>query len=118
MQVSFRRRAMFQDKTLKCRDCSADFTFTAGEQEFFASKRLSNEPKKCQTCRMAVRMLKAGKDTQTMSRVNCADCGAMTVVPFVPTGVAPVHCNQCMRSEKNEHKLKKGGIYSDKPLIT
>ncbi|HEX6510423.1 MAG TPA: zinc-ribbon domain-containing protein, partial [Chloroflexota bacterium] len=32
------------DKTLTCRDCGADFLFTAGEQEFFQSKGLLHEP--------------------------------------------------------------------------
>ena len=27
---------MYEDKTLKCKDCGADFVFTAGEQEFYA----------------------------------------------------------------------------------
>ena len=29
---------MFQDKTLVCKDCGNEFTFTAGEQEFYAEK--------------------------------------------------------------------------------
>ena len=26
---------MFEDKTLKCKECGAEFVFTAGEQEFY-----------------------------------------------------------------------------------
>ena len=29
---------MYQDKTLVCKDCGAEFVFTAGEQEFYAEK--------------------------------------------------------------------------------
>jgi len=43
----------FQDKSLKCVDCGADFTFTSGEQEFFATKGYTNEPKRCPGCRRA-----------------------------------------------------------------
>ena len=39
------------DKTLKCIDCGEDFTFTAGEQEFYAAKGFTNEPKRCPECR-------------------------------------------------------------------
>lgn len=39
------------DKTVKCIDCGADFTFTAGEQEFYAQKGFTNEPKRCKECR-------------------------------------------------------------------
>jgi CxxC-x17-CxxC domain-containing protein len=43
----------FTDKTLTCRDCGSQFTFTAGEQEFYAQKGFDNEPTRCQTCRRA-----------------------------------------------------------------
>lgn len=38
------------DLTLKCADCGKAFTFTTGEQKFFAEKGLS-APKRCKTCR-------------------------------------------------------------------
>ncbi|MFC2057017.1 zinc-ribbon domain-containing protein [Chloroflexota bacterium] len=43
----------FDDKTIQCIDCSTSFTFSAGEQEFFASKGFTNEPKRCPECRRA-----------------------------------------------------------------
>jgi CxxC-x17-CxxC domain-containing protein len=42
---------VYQDKTLTCRDCSQNFVFTTGEQEFFASRGLLNEPSRCPECR-------------------------------------------------------------------
>lgn len=42
------------DKTLKCSECGKEFTFTAGEQEFYASKGFQ-EPKKCPECRKAAK---------------------------------------------------------------
>ena len=41
----------YEDKTLECVECGANFTFTASEQEFFASKGYTNEPKRCFECR-------------------------------------------------------------------
>lgn len=29
---------MYEDKTLVCKDCGKEFTFSAGEQEFYAEK--------------------------------------------------------------------------------
>lgn len=43
----------YADKVLKCRDCGAEFVFTAGEQEFYAQKGFINEPTRCPTCRRA-----------------------------------------------------------------
>ena len=45
----------YQDKQLQCLDCGAPFTFGAEEQEFFAEKGFTNEPKRCSTCRRAKR---------------------------------------------------------------
>ena len=34
----------FEDEELECRDCNAKFTFTVGEQEFYAQKGFDNKP--------------------------------------------------------------------------
>lgn len=41
---------MAEDKTLVCRDCGGEFTFTAGEQTFFVERGFS-EPIRCKSCR-------------------------------------------------------------------
>lgn len=38
------------DKTITCPECGKEFTFTVGEQEWFAERNLS-EPKYCRDCR-------------------------------------------------------------------
>ncbi len=43
----------YSDKSILCPDCGTTFTFTSGEQEFFATKGYTNEPKRCQGCRKA-----------------------------------------------------------------
>lgn len=43
----------YQDKTIVCVDCGAEFTFTADEQQRFAERGFTNEPKRCKTCRDA-----------------------------------------------------------------
>src|SRR3712207_2228032 len=52
----------YADKTLTCRDCNQPFTFTTGEQEFFASKGFTNEPSRCPACR-AERKASRGGDS-------------------------------------------------------
>lgn len=42
---------MFDDKALICQECGKEFVWTAGEQEFYASKGFTNEPKRCPECR-------------------------------------------------------------------
>jgi CxxC-x17-CxxC domain-containing protein len=38
------------DRTITCRDCGQAFTFTAGEQAFYAERGYS-EPQRCSSCR-------------------------------------------------------------------
>lgn len=41
----------YKDKTIKCVDCGTEFVFTARDQEFYAEKGFTNEPKRCRDCR-------------------------------------------------------------------
>src|SRR3954468_11334016 len=45
---------MSGDMTLTCRDCGQGFSFTAGEQDFYASRGFS-EPTRCSDCRASRR---------------------------------------------------------------
>ena len=40
---------VLQDKTLVCRDCEAEFTFTVGEQEFYREKGFLHPPSRCRS---------------------------------------------------------------------
>ncbi len=42
----------YADKVLQCRDCGNEFVFSAGEQEFYATRGFS-EPTRCSECRAA-----------------------------------------------------------------
>lgn len=53
---------MYEDKVLPCAACQEGFVWSAGEQEFFASKGFSNPPKSCRSNRQA---RKAQRDTGT-----------------------------------------------------
>lgn len=43
----------YEDITLTCKDCGSEFTFSAGEQAFYAEKGFENQPVRCATCRRA-----------------------------------------------------------------
>lgn len=47
------------DRVITCVDCGLAFTFSAGEQEFYAEKDLS-EPKRCKDCRAQKRRQREG----------------------------------------------------------
>ena|SRR5437867_12726116 len=107
---------MYTDKILTCRDCGMNFTFTTGEQEFFASKGFTNEPSRCPDCRGARSRNRtdsyAGggggysggggyeRREREMFPVTCAQCGKATQVPFQPRGDRPVYCSDCFASQR------------------
>lgn len=43
----------YEDMTLTCKDCGAEFAFTAGEQQFYAEKGFDHQPVRCPDCRKA-----------------------------------------------------------------
>ena len=96
----------YQDKSLQCSDCGATFTFSAEEQEFFASKGYTNEPKRCPTCREARKSARYGdsgsgsRSRRQMFPAVCARCGKDTEVPFEPREGRPVYCSDCYNSVK------------------
>jgi CxxC-x17-CxxC domain-containing protein len=89
-----------ENKNLVCRDCEKTFVFSAGEQEFFNAKGLTNEPKRCSNCRILMRAQRNGEDPKHTAEVNCAQCNMPTRVPFQPKGYRPVYCGACFRSKK------------------
>ena len=89
---------MYQDITLKCKDCGEEFVFAAGEQEFYAEKGFQNQPQRCKTCRDARK--NAGKTPREMFVTTCANCGKEAKVPFQPNSDRPVYCSECFAAMK------------------
>lgn len=90
---------MYEDKTLVCKDCGEDFTFTAGEQEFYAEKGFQNEPARCKGCRDA-RKASRKRAPRELHDAVCAECGASTQVPFEPRNDRPIYCNDCYQARR------------------
>jgi CxxC-x17-CxxC domain-containing protein len=98
----------FQEKSLQCADCGKTFPFTVEEQEFFASKGYTNEPKRCPTCRQNRRSERfsggsgggMNRGPRQMFPATCAQCGKETEVPFQPRGDKPVYCRDCYVKNK------------------
>jgi CxxC-x17-CxxC domain-containing protein len=91
----------FEEKSIQCSDCGTSFTFSVEEQEFFASKGYTNEPKRCPACREARKSARYGNggyssgSRRQMFPAVCAQCGKDTEVPFEPREGRPVYCSDC-----------------------
>jgi len=86
---------MYEDKTLICQECGQEFIFTANEQEFYASKGFTNEPKRCPECRRKRKESSFNKPERLMYDAICANCGKPCKVPFEPREDRPVYCSEC-----------------------
>lgn len=102
----------YEDRQITCADCGAVFTFTADDQEYYASKGYS-EPKRCPDCRAAKKAQSrggnshggggrggygGGGNSRPQYKVTCSACGCETTVPFEPKGDRPVYCSDCYRN--------------------
>ncbi len=117
----------YQDRTLTCRDCGQEFTFTAGEQEFYSSRGLTNEPGRCPACRAARKQSGGGRRNsygdsggyeyrdrapRQMYTTTCASCGNEAQVPFQPRDDRPVYCSDCFQSQRSSREREDSYSYS------
>src|SRR5918998_212379 len=101
---------MYADQTLTCRDCGMAFIFTAGEQEFHASKGFEHAPSRCPDCRSARKSERGGgynsggggygRREREMYSATCSSCGQEAKVPFQPRGDKPVYCSDCFSKQR------------------
>jgi CxxC-x17-CxxC domain-containing protein len=119
----------FEDKTLTCRDCGQEFIFSAGEQEFYEQRGLTNQPGRCPDCRRARKAQQGAggysgggsyssaggyssgggygnsgggyeRAPRQMFDAVCSSCGKETQVPFQPRGDKPVYCSDCFAQQR------------------
>jgi CxxC-x17-CxxC domain-containing protein len=115
---------MSADTTLTCRDCGQAFTFTSGEQDFYASRGFS-EPSRCPDCRAARKAQRDGgsyssygssyggggggyssgsRGTREMFSATCSSCGKEAQVPFQPSNDKPVYCSDCFQQRGGNNR--------------
>lgn len=116
---------MSADTTLTCRDCGQAFTFTSGEQDFYASRGFT-EPTRCADCRAARKSQRDGgsyggssyggssyggssRGAREMFSATCSSCGKEAQVPFQPSGDKPVYCSDCFQQRGGGSRGGYGG---------
>lgn len=104
-------RSPLTDQILSCCDCNQQFTFTVGEQEFYASRGWPNVPSRCPECRAVRKRARAGRDdgqrrsqqeqeSRPMYMTVCARCGKEARIPFQPRESRPVYCHECYQPQR------------------
>jgi CxxC-x17-CxxC domain-containing protein len=110
---------VYSDRTLNCVQCGNEFTFTADDQQYHASRGYQ-EPKRCPACRAERRAQQGGSSSggssygggsssyggdydrpqRQMYSATCASCGREAQVPFQPRGDKPVYCSDCFQPRR------------------
>jgi CxxC-x17-CxxC domain-containing protein len=115
---------MSADVTITCRDCGQAFTFTSGEQDFYASRGFS-EPGRCADCRAARKTQRDDRGSsyssygssasyggeraqREMFSATCSSCGQEAQVPFQPTQDKPVYCSACFEQRRGAGRSSGG----------
>lgn len=123
----------YQDRNIACRDCNNEFVFSGGEQEFYASKGLMNDPVRCPDCRNARKSARStlesdsgyvryggaasfsGRTPRQMHPATCASCMEMTEVPFIPRGDRPVYCSMCFSKVREDQQAQEAAAIASQP---
>jgi CxxC-x17-CxxC domain-containing protein len=107
----------YVDRTLTCADCGVEFVHSAADQEFYAQKGFSSDPKRCPSCRASRRATRESSGGYDMREIGgprgyergdyrpmreyfaviCSKCGNAAQVPFKPRMDKPVYCSDCFR---------------------
>lgn len=108
----------YEDKTIVCSDCQAEFTHSATDQQRYAERGFTNEPKRCPDCRARRKAEGDGgrsrgyesggygggggsRGPKELHDAVCAECGQQTQVPFKPTDGRPVYCRNCFQGKRD-----------------
>jgi len=102
---------MLEDRTLTCRECGETFIFSAGEQQFFATKGLQHDPQRCPSCRAVAKRNRAIGAPREYHAAVCARCGAQAMVPFAPRLDRPVYCSSC-------YDVVRAGVTAPQPVTS
>lgn len=89
----------YVDKVIVCVDCKKEFTFTAGEQAFYAEKGYQNEPKRCKACRDAKKN-RGSSEPKQYYYATCSECGGEARLTFQPSPEKPVYCDACFEKRR------------------
>jgi CxxC-x17-CxxC domain-containing protein len=105
----------YADRTLTCVDCGQEFIHSADDQQYYAEKGFSSEPKRCVSCRASRRAARDGSytygaqdlggprgyersaPTREYFAVLCSECGNQAQVPFKHRMERPVYRSDCFR---------------------
>lgn len=114
--ASRRSIVTYVDRTLNCVDCGVEFIHSAADQEYYAQKGFSSDPKRCTSCRASRRAARDGgydvreiggprgyergddRPDREYFAVICSSCGNQAQVPFKPRMDRPVYCSDCFRT--------------------
>lgn len=104
----------YLDRTLTCVDCGVEFIHSSADQEYYAQKGFTSDPKRCTSCRAYRRSVRDGGDgaaaggPRGYARTDeapreyfvaiCTSCGNQAQVPFKPRMDKPVYCSDCFRN--------------------
>lgn len=96
-----------QDIPILCRDCSKEFMFTVGEQEFYEQKGFDNQPNRCVECRKAKKQHRDGGGYQRGGRGGGRNFGGE-----MRGSSGPFTCHKCGQEGHKSFECSQGGEWT------
>lgn len=104
----------FEDKTIVCEECGQEFVHSAEDQERYAGRGFTNDPKRCRECREKRKTegVEAGGKL-----LVCADCNQEFLFSgkdqayYAERGFTndPKRCRECREKRKDRARASRGG---------
>lgn len=108
---------MYEPKVLTCHDCGATFTWTAGGQEFHATKGFDHPPPRCESCREKMRQARWTRP-RTFYQITCSKCAKSGEVPFEPRDSTTILCRDCFGKERSKGSIQGTGYETPLEIVT
>lgn len=102
------------DKEIVCRECGSAFVWTAGEQQFFQEKGLTNIPSRCPICR---KKRNVRHDFAQTYDIICSICGKKAKSPFKPDNPDDLVCQECFLKKQEESQKNQQDTGSSDDVI-
>src|SRR5262245_50611472 len=92
----------YTDKNHTCVDCGPTFLFSRDEQEFYARKGFTNEPKRCKPGRDKRKMSSGEGRERTFYDVTCDGCGKQPQLAFDLTNGKRDYRRECYAARRRQ----------------
>ena len=97
----------YQDQVINCSDCGQEFSFTGGEQQFYAERGFEHPPKRCKPCRAQRKQQQTSRPREAAPQAQAAPPEDISSRPRPRQAPQP---NQRFRESEPRPRTQRDGV--------